>query len=74
MFVGPTQLAILRTCVGGAAFECTRPSEYPAALKLNARGLIDRDPRRGMSRRFIGNSAGDAFIIKHDQSYEESPR
>jgi hypothetical protein len=67
MFIGPTQLDILRKCTGGAAFECSRPAEYPAALKLNARGLIDRDPRRGMSHCFIGNAAGDAFIKSYDQ-------
>lgn len=64
--LGPTQLAILRTVSGGQGFICSTPSQYLAALKLADKGLLDRDLRRGMSHRFIGNAAGDAVIREHD--------
>lgn len=63
---GRTGIAILRTVSGGSGFVCSTPSQYQAALKLNGRGLIDRDTRRGMSHRFIGNEAGTRFIQEHD--------
>lgn len=66
--LGATQIAILRTVSGGRAFICSTASQYQAALKLNAKGLIDRDLRRGMSKRFIGNAAGEKFIINHDDA------
>lgn len=64
--LGPTQIAILRTASGGRGFVAVRPTQYQAALKLNAQGLIDRDLRRGHSRRFVGNEAGTRFIQEHD--------
>lgn len=64
--LGSTQLAILRKASGGKDIECAPGGEYLAALKLADKGLLDRDLRRGMSHRFIGNAAGDAVIRDHD--------
>jgi len=64
--LGPTQLAILRKAAGGKNIECAPGGEYLAALKLSDLRLLDRDLRRGMSHRFIGNAAGDAVIREHD--------
>lgn len=70
MPLGTLQIAILRTVSGGQGFVCSTPAQYRAALKLHARGLLDRDLGRGMSRRFIGNEAGTRFIQEHDDSLE----
>jgi hypothetical protein len=68
--LGPTQLAILRKASGGKNIECASGGEYLAALKLSDKGLLDRDLRRGMSHRFIGNAVGEAFICEHDAELE----
>lgn len=69
MQFGRVQIAILRTVTPpGQAFICTRPSQYAAALKLNGRGYLDRDPDN--RRRFIGNKAGSDAIIAHDNELE----
>jgi hypothetical protein len=65
---GRTGIAILRTVAGGSGFVCSTPGQYQSALKLADRGLLDRDPGRGMSRRFIGNEAGTLFIQTHDDA------
>lgn len=62
---GATQVAILRTVSGGNGFICSTQQQYDSALRLVDHGLIDRDLRRGMSRRFIGNAAGQRFIQEH---------
>lgn len=64
--LGSTQLAILRKASSGKNIECSPGGEYLAALKLSDLRLLDRDLRRGMSHRFIGNAAGDAVISEHD--------
>lgn len=68
--LGPTQIAILRTVSGGQGFICSTQQQYDSAMRLVERGLIDRDLRRGMSRRFIGNDAGTRFIREHDDALE----
>lgn len=69
--LGPTQIAILRTVTPpGTGFVCSTPRQYMSALRLAERGLLDRDLRRGMSKRFIGNAAGEKFIIDHDDAIE----
>lgn len=66
----PTQIAILRTVAGGEAFVCTIEAQQRSALKLHAKGLLDRDLRLGMARRFIGNEAGTRWIRAHDDALE----
>lgn len=68
--LGSTQIAILRTVSGGRSFVCSTNQQYDSALRLADVGLIDRDPARGMSRRFIGNEAGARFIRQHDDAME----
>lgn len=64
----PTQIAILRTVAGGEAFVCTTEAQQRSALKLHANGLLDRDLRLGMARRFLGNDAGTRWIRAHDDA------
>ncbi len=64
--LGPTQFAILRTVKPGKVFESATRTQQVAAMKLHVRGLLDRDLGRRMSRRFIGNAAGEKFIQQHD--------
>lgn len=69
MHFGRTQLAILRTVTPpGQGFICSKHSQYMAALKLNARGYLDRDPDN--SKRFIGNEAGYKVIVAHDDELQ----
>lgn len=64
--LGPTQFSILRTVKPGEAFQSATQAQQVAAMKLHMRGLLDRDLGRRMSRRFIGNAAGQRFIQEHD--------
>lgn len=69
--LGPTQIAILRTVTPpGTGFVCSTSRQYMSALRLVEYGLLDRDLGRGMSKRFIGNSAGEKFIQEHDDALE----